>query len=445
MPAAEEQEKVVRKARELGIKFVQMQFMDILGTVKNVTVPVERLERALSEGVFFDGSSVLGYATVEESDMRLMPDPRTFTVLPWTQRNLRTACMVCDVYDHRNNRFEGDPRYALQRMCEKARKKGYVFNTAPEYEFFLLQTDERGRPLPQPSDFGGYFDLMRDRGDEVRKEIVGYLTEMGFEVEASHHEVSPGQHEIDLRYAEALTSADRVMMMKYTTKLVAQRHGLFASFMPKPFYGVNGSGMHTHMSLMSPDGTKNFFYDPEGKYQLSELALCFIGGLLKYAKEMCAILASSVNSYKRLVPGYEAPVYISWANRNRSAYIRVPSGRELRTRIELRSPDPAGNPYLQFCVMLAAGLKGIEEKAYPPEPVERNIFRMTPEERRELQIEPLPSSLGEALEYMEKSKLVREAIGDHLFEHFLYIKGQEWENYRSQVTDWELQNLLPIL
>jgi len=444
MPA-EERKGVLEEAEGLGVKFIQMQFMDILGTVKNITLPIQRLERALSEGVFFDGSSVLGYATVEESDMRLVPDPKTFTVLPWTNGNLKTACMVCDVYDHKNNRFEGDPRYALQKLSEKARKKGYLFNTAPEYEFFLLQEDEGGRPLPKPSDFGGYFDLMRDRGDEVRKEIVRYLIEMGFEVEASHHEVAPGQHEIDLRYAEALTSADRVMMMKYTTKLVAQRHGLFASFMPKPLYGVNGSGMHTHMSLMSPDGTKNFFYDPQGKYQLSELALYFIGGLLKYAREMCAILASSVNSYKRLVPGYEAPVYISWANRNRSAYIRVPSGRGLRTRIELRSPDPAGNPYLQFSVMLAAGLKGIEEKIYPPEPVERNIFKMTPEEKRELQIEPLPSSLGEALECMEKSELVREAIGDHLFEHFLYIKNQEWENYRSQVTDWELQNLLPIL
>ncbi|MEM2266016.1 MAG: glutamine synthetase [Hadesarchaea archaeon] len=440
-----EKKEVVEKAKEAGVKFIQMQFMDILGTVKNITLPIERLERALSEGVFFDGSSVLGYATVEESDMRLVPDPKTFTILPWTDGNLKTACMVCDVYDHKNNRFEGDPRYALQRLMERARKEGFVFNTAPEYEFFLLQVDERGRPLPQPSDFGGYFDLMRDRGDEIRKEIVLHLNRMGFEVEASHHEVAPGQHEIDLRYADALTSADRVMMMKYTTKVIAHKHGLFASFMPKPLYGVNGSGMHTHMSLMSPDGTKNFFYDPKGKYQLSELALYFIGGLLKYAREMCAILASSVNSYKRLVPGYEAPVYISWANRNRSAYIRVPSGRELRTRIELRCPDPAGNPYLQFSVMLAAGLKGIEEKVYPPEPVERNIFKMTPQEKREFQIEPLPSSLGEALECMERSKLVREAIGDHLFEHFLYIKTQEWEIYRSQVTDWEIQNLLPIL
>ncbi len=440
----EDKSKVLKTAETEKVKFVQMQFMDILGTVKNVTIPVSRLERALEEGVFFDGSSILGYATIEESDMRLMPDPKTFTILPWTEEGLKTARMVCDVYDHENNRFEGDPRYAIQRILGKAREMGYIFNTAPEYEFFFLLLDEKGNPTNKPSDSGGYFDLMKDRGDEIRKEIVSHLNAMGFEVEASHHEVAPGQHEIDLRYADALTSADRVAMMKYVAKVIAYKHQLFATFMPKPIYGVNGSGMHTHMSLITPDG-RNVFYDPNGKYQLSDLALYFIGGLLKYAKEICAILASSVNSYKRLVPGYEAPVYISWANRNRSAYIRVPSGRGMRTRIELRSPDPAGNPYLQFTVMLAAGLKGIKDKISPPDPVEKNIFRINAEEKKALGIESLPRNLGEALEYMEKSSLVKEALGTHLFEHFLYIKGQEWDTYRAQVSDWEVKNLLPSL
>lgn len=425
------------------VEFIQMQFMDILGTVKNVTIPSNRLGKALEEGVFFDGSSVLGYATIEESDMRLTPDPKTFVILPWHDGEMKTARMVCDVYDHEGNRFEGDPRWALQRQLEKAAKKGWTFFTAPEYEFFLLLQDERGDPITKPSDYGGYFDLMRDRGDSVRKEMVNYLNAMGLEVEASHHEVAPGQHEIDLKYTDALTSADRVAMMKYVAKTVAYKHGLYATFMPKPIFGVNGSGMHTHMSLMA--GEKNAFYDPRGDYKLSKVALYFIGGLLKYAKETCAILASTVNSYKRLVPGYEAPVYISWANRNRSAYIRVPAGRGARTRIELRNPDPVGNPYLQFAVMLAAGLKGIEDKIEPPEPVERDIFHMSREERAALKIESLPGNLGEALVHMRGSSLIRETLGNHLFNHFLFIKGREWEAYSAAVTDWEISNLLPAL
>jgi glutamine synthetase len=427
-----------------GIKFVQMQFMDILGTVKNVTIPATRLEKAIEEGVFFDGSSVLGYATIEESDMRLKPDPKTFVVLPWLQDNLKTARMVCEVYDHEGNRFDGDPRAALERLMEKARKKGWVFNTAPEYEFFFLMLDERGYPTTKPSDSGGYFDLMRDRGDNVRKEIMNYLDAMDFDVEASHHEVAPGQHEIDLKYADAIASADRVAMMKYVTKTIAYKHGLYATFMPKPFFGVNGSGMHVNQSLMTPEG-KSAFHDPNGPYKLSKNALYFIGGLIKYAKDTCAILASSVNSYKRLVPGYEAPVYISWANRNRSAFIRVPAGRGARTRIELRSPDPAGNPYLQFAVMLAAGFKGIEDKVEPPEPVEKDIFRMSTEEREALSIGSLPENLGQALDCMHQSSLVKGALGDHIFSHFLYIKRKEWDEFKTQVSDWEIQRLLPVL
>ncbi|MEM3519665.1 MAG: type I glutamate--ammonia ligase [Candidatus Hadarchaeales archaeon] len=436
-------DKILEVAEKEKVEFIQMQFMDIIGTVKNVTIPAARLEKALEDGVFFDGSSVLGYATIEESDMRLKPDPKTFVILPWLDENIKTARIVCDVYDHEGNRFEGDPRWALQRQLEKAAKMGFTYFTAPEYEFFLLFQDEKGNPTTIPSDHGGYFDLMRDRGDNIRKEMVNYLNAMGLEVEASHHEVAPGQHEIDLKYTDALTSADRVAMMKYVAKTVAYKHGLYATFMPKPIYGVNGSGMHTHMSLMSEE--KNAFYDPKGPYKLSKTALYFIGGLLKYAKATCAILASTVNSYKRLVPGYEAPVYISWANRNRSAYIRVPAGRGMKTRIELRNPDPAGNPYLQFTVMLAAGLKGIEDKIEPPEPVEKDIFHMSQEERAALKIESLPGNLGEALEEMRKSSLIREALGDHLFSHFLYIKGREWENYSASVTDWEIKNLLPAL
>jgi glutamine synthetase len=438
------EQEIMQSVKKEGIKFIQLQFMDILGTVKNVTIPAAKLGKAFEEGIFFDGSSVLGYATIEESDMRLKPDLNTFVVLPWSQDDMKTARIVCDVYDHEGNRFEGDPRAALERMMGLAKKRGWIFNTAPEYEFFLLTLDEKGNPTTKPSDFGGYFDLMRDRGDSVRKEIVTYLSAMDFEVEASHHEVAPGQHEIDLKYSDAMTSADRVAMMKYVTKTIAYKHGLYATFMPKPIFGVNGSGMHVHQSLMTPQG-RSVFYDPKGPYKLSKEALYYIGGLLKYAKDICAVLASSVNSYKRLVPGYEAPVYISWANRNRSAFIRVPAGREARTRVEIRSPDPAGNPYLQFTVMLAAGLKGIEDKIEPPEPVEKDIYHMSAEERESLGIESLPENLGQALDCMRRSSLVKEALGEHLFDHFLYIKGQEWSEYRSWVSDWEVQRLLPAL
>ena len=436
--------KILNVVKKKEIKFIQLQFADILGTVKNVTIPVMRLGKAFEEGIFFDGSSVLGYATIEESDMRLKPDPNTFVTLPWVQDNLKTARMVCEVYDHEGNRFEGDPRAALQRVMKRTEKEGWIFNTAPEYEFFLLTLDERGDPTTKPSDYGGYLDLMRDRGDEVRKEIVAYLNAMGFEVESSHHEVAPGQHEIDLRYANAITSADRVATLKYVTKTISHKHGLYATFMPKPIFGVNGSGMHVNQSLMTPQG-KSAFHDPKGPYGLSKTAFYFIGGLLKYAKETCAILASSVNSYKRLVPGYEAPVHISWANRNRSAFVRVPAGRGTRTRIEVRSPDPAGNPYLQFAVMLAAGLKGIEDKIEPPKPVEKDIFHMSAEERKARGIESLPENLGQALEFMRKSKMVKETLGEHLFDHFLYIKGEEWKDYSAQVSDWEVQRLLPTL
>jgi glutamine synthetase len=431
-------------AKKEGVKFIQMQFMDILGGVKNITLPVTQLKKALEEGIFFDGSSVLGYATIEESDMRLIPDQNTFLILPWLSDDLKTARLVCNVYDHEENKFSGDPRNLLEAQLAKLKAKGLIFNTAPEYEFFYFKLDEQGRPTNIPADNGGYFDLMRDGGDEVRKETVNYLDAMGFEVEASHHEVAEGQHEIDLRYTDAIKSADRVAMMKYVTKIIAAKHNLYASFMPKPIFGVSGSGMHTHMSLMTKD-SKNLFYDAKGPYKLSKMALYFIGGLIKYAKETCAIFSPSVNSYKRLVPGYEAPVYISWANCNRSTLIRVPAGRGSKTRIEVRSPDPSGNPYLQFAVMLAAGLKGIENKIDPGEPFEKDLYHMTAEERKTNHIESLPGNLGHALHYMSKSQLLRDLLGEHLFNHFLHIKTQEWQKYIMHVTDWEIKELLPIL
>lgn len=442
---SELKEEVLEKVNKERVRFIQIVFMDILGTAKNVTIPAEKLERAIDDGVLFDASSIVGYATIDESDMRATPDLKTFQILPWGDGDLKTAWIVCDIYTPEGRRFEGDPRYVLERMMKKARENGYIFNTGPEYEFFLFKLDENGLPTTKVDDYGRYFDLMPvDRGELVRKEIVNYLNAMDYDAEASHHEVAPSQHEIDLRYSDAITCADRVFLLKYAIKTIALRHSLHATFMPKPLYGVNGSGMHVHQSLITPDG-RNVFYDPDGEFQLSKIAYNFIGGLLKYAKETCAILASWVNSYKRLVPGYEAPVYISWANKNRSALIRVPAGRGLSTRLELRNPDPAGNPYLQFAAMLGAGLKGIEESLTPPEPVEKDIYKLSQKERDELGIESLPANLGHALSYMEESNLMREVLGDHIFTHFLHIKTKEFDDYRTQVTQWEIENFLPIL
>lgn len=437
--------EIIEIVEKEGIKFVQMQFMDILGIVKSVSLPVSQLEHALDEGVLFDGSSILGYATIDESDMRAHPDVNTFQILPWSDGNLKTARMICDIYDSNGKRFPGDPRYVLQKALEKARKMGYLMNTGPEFEFFLFKTDEEGNPSNMPMDSGGYFDMLpMDKSEQVRKEVALMLDNLGFGVEATHHEVAPGQHEIDLRYTDALSSADRILTLKHAVKNVAKMHGLHASFMPKPVYGENGNGMHIHQSLFTLDG-KNAFYDPDDEKGLSDIARYYIGGLLRYAKENCAVLASWVNSYKRLVPGYEAPVYISWAFHNRSALIRIPAGRERRTRAEVRNPDPAGNPYLQFAVLLYAGLKGIEEEIEPPKPVEKDLFHMDKKTREKRGIESLPESLGHALQVMENSEYMKEALGNHIFEHFLHIKKKEWEEYRSQVTPWELEKLLGVL
>ncbi len=436
---------VLEKATAEQVRFVQMQFMDILGAVKTVTIPVAQFEKALDDGILFDGSSIVGYATIEESDLRAHPDVSTFRVYPWTSGDLKTAGIVCNIYDPRGERFSGDPRYVLERQMENARRLGYIFNAGPEYEFFLFRFDSDGRPTNVPSDAGRYFDqLPLDTGEIVRKKATLYFDAMGFEVEASHHEVAPGQHEIDLRYADALTSADRVLMIKHGLKTVALEHGLHATFMPKPVYGQNGSGMHVHQSLTTIEG-ENAFFEPTGKYELSDTCRWFIGGVLHYARETCAVLASWVNSYKRLVPGFEAPVYISWANLNRSALIRVPSGRGMKTRIEVRNPDPAGNPYLQYSAMLAAGLQGVQDRVEPPGPVETDIYRLTGAERQKLAILSLPGSLEEALEEMEGSELMRETLGAHLWTHFNYIKRQEWDEYRTQVTEWELSRFLELL
>jgi glutamine synthetase len=445
-PIYDSKEAIIKAVKEFEIKFIEMQFSDILGAVKTVALPVSHLERAMDEGVYIDGSSILGYATIEESDMRAQPILSSFQIYPWTcNGRIRTARLLCQIFDHAGERFIGDPRLVLEKMLAKAADKGYTFNVGPEFEFFLFKTNEKGEPLAEPSDYAGYFDLMAlDKGEEVRKDIVLNLDSMGFECEASHHEVAPGQHEIDMRYNNALTMADRIMTFKLGVKTIALQHGMWASFMPKPIYGMAGSGMHVHQSLALANG-KNSFDDPSGRFGLSENSLKYLGGLLAHAKEICPILASHVNSYKRLVPGYEAPCYISWANMNRSALIRVPAGRGSRTRVELRNPDPAGNPYLQFAVMLAAGLDGMEHNILPPEPVEKDIYRMSKEERAKNHIESLPENLGIALATMSESKLVRQTLGDHIFNHYMKIKTDEWDEYRTFVTDWEVQRYLRFL
>jgi len=437
--------EILEAAKGEKVQFVQMQFMDLLGFVKTVTIPTTKLERALEEGVVFDGSSVVGYATIEESDMRARPVPETFRVFPWTSGDLKTAGIVCNVYDAKGQRFPGDPRFVLEQTIQRARDLGYVPHTGPEYEFFLFKIDADGRPTNVPSDTGRYFEqLPMDAGEAVRKTVCFYANAMGFDAEASHHEVAPGQHEVDLRYADAMTSADRVLTLKHMIRTVALEHGLHATFMPKPLYGVNGSGMHVHQSLITPDG-ENAFFDPAAKWEMSELMLHYLAGILAHARQTCAVLASWANSYKRLVPGYEAPVYVCWANRNRSAMVRIPQGRGMATRMEVRNPDPAGNPYLQYAAMISAGLAGIDRKLEPSGPVETDIYALTAAERRKLGIDSLPGNLEDALDELEKSEMMRETLGAHVFTHYLYLKRKEWDEYRIQVTDYELDKFLPIL
>jgi glutamine synthetase len=437
-------ESILTAARNEKVLFVRLQFVDILGMPKNIVIPVSGLESALDEGVPFDASSIAGYSTIEESDKIAKPDPESFVILPASVEQRKTAKLNCDIFEPNGKRFEGDVKYILEKMVEKAAKLGYIYNTGPECEFFLFKKDGDNSTMT-PNDTAGYFDLShRDLAEGVRADIALALEEVGIQPYTAHHECADGQQEINFHYADAITTADRVITLKYITKVIATKHNFHASFMPKPLFGQCGSGMHTHQSLYTMDGT-NAFYDPLDKNELSPTAYHFIAGLLKYIRELSLVLNPTVNSYKRLVPGYEAPTYISWANQNRSALIRIPSKRGKSTRCELRNPDVACNPYLAFSVMLAAGLKGIEDKLEAPAPVEKNIYALSEEERQKYGIEQLPESLGHALAVMSKSTLVKETLGDHIFENLLHVKRKEWDTYRLQVTKWEIDSYLPIL
>ncbi|UCH33697.1 MAG: type I glutamate--ammonia ligase [Armatimonadota bacterium] len=436
---------VMKMAKEHDVKFIRMWFTDILGFLKSFSITVEELEGALDEGMGFDGSSIQGFARIDESDMVAKPDPSTFTLLPWRPKEHRAvAKMFCDIVEPDGSAYQGDPRWALKRVLKRARDMGYTYYVGPELEYFYFRSSEGP---PEVLDRGGYFDLTPlDVAHDLRRETVLTLEEMGIGVEYSHHEVAPSQHEIDMRYTDALTMADSVMTYRLVVKEIALRHGIYATFMPKPIYGENGSGMHTHMSLFQ--GEKNAFFDPKNSYHLSETGKHFIAGLLKHAQEICLVCSQWVNSYKRLVPGYEAPVYLSWAQRNRSDLIRVPvykPGRERATRIEFRSPDPACNPYLAFAAMLTAGLDGIENKCECPPPVEENVYEMTEQERAKRGIESLPEDLGHAIELAEGSDVLRGALGDHIFDNFIANKKIEWQEYRAQVHGYELDRYLPIL
>ncbi len=442
--AAAAKEYVLKTTKERGIKFIRLWFTDILGFLKSFAIPVEELEGALEDGVGFDGSSIQGFVRIDESDMMAMPDPTTFSPIPWgSQDSAPVARMFCDIYNIDKKPFEGDPRYVLKKNLKKAADMGYTYNVGPELEYFYFKDNKGTEPL----DVGGYFDMdPNDAAMDLRRDTVLALKEMGIYVDKSHHEAAISQHEIDMRYDDALTMADNVMTYRLVAKEIAMKHGVYATFLPKPVLEINGSGMHVHQSLFK--GETNAFFDPQDKYYLSKIGRSFLAGLLKYVTEFTVITNQWVNSYKRLVPGYEAPVYISWAQRNRSDLIRLPTykvGKEKETRFEIRSPDPATNPYLCFSVLLAAGLAGIKEGLEPPPPVEENVYHMTELERNKRGIGQLPGSLWEALMITEKSDLVREALGDHIFNAFISNKKVEWERYRVLVTDYELQKFLPIL
>ena len=436
-------EQVLRIVKERGVKFIRLWFTDILGFLKSFAVTAEELEVVLEEGAGFDGSSIEGFVRIEESDMIAMPDPNTFCILPWRPDEGSVARMFCDILRPGGEPFEGDPRYVLKRNLKKAEEMGFTFYVGPELEYFYFKNSEGTEFL----DRGGYFDMTPlDLAMDLRRETILALEKMGIAVESSHHEVAFSQHEVDMKYADALTMADNVMTYKVVVKQLALNHGVYAAFMPKPVFGINGSGMHVHQSLFR--GDQNAFFDPDDPYHLSKIAKHYVAGLLKYAPEITAITCQWVNSYKRLVPGYEAPAYISWGTRNRSALVRVPEykpGKEKATRIEYRAPDPACNPYLTFAVMLAAGLKGIEEELELPEPVEVDVYNLSEEERRRMGIGTLPGSLGEALDIMERSELVKECLGEHVFYSFLRNKRAEWDAYRAQVTEYEIKRYLPIL
>ncbi|AOQ24021.1 Glutamine synthetase [Moorella thermoacetica] len=441
MDDKEKRAAVLQQAEEWGVKFVRFQFTDIFGVLKNVAIPVDQLPKALNNELMFDGSSIEGFVRIEESDMYLRPDPDTFVVFPWRPHEGSVARLICDVYNPDGTPFAGCPRSTLKRVMAEAAEMGFTMNAGPEAEFFLFHTDADGRPTLETQDRAGYFDLTPvDLGEDARRDMVLTLEQMGFEIEASHHEVAPGQHEIDFKYAEALTTADRIATFKFVVRTIAQRHGLHATFMPKPIYGINGSGMHANLSL-SKDG-KNAFDDPSDELGLSQVAYHFIAGIMAHARALTAVTNPTVNSYKRLVPGYEAPVYIAWSPRNRSPLIRVPAKRGASTRIEVRHPDPSCNPYLALAVLLKAGLDGIKKGLTPPPPTDKNIFAMTPAELKAEGIGVLPGSLEEALAALEQDEVIREALGPHIYERLTLAQKMECEEYRTRVHQWEIDQYL---
>ncbi|WP_292387405.1 type I glutamate--ammonia ligase [Methanosarcina sp. UBA5] len=437
-------EDVLEAVVERDVKFIRTQFTDTLGIIKSWAIPVEQLEEAFESGVMFDGSSIQGFTKIEESDMKLVLDPSTFRILPWRPTTGAVSRILGDVYLPDGRPFEGDPRYVLKSAIEEAKKMGYSMNVGPELEFFLFKLDANGNPTTELTDQGGYFDFSPlDRAQDVRRDIDYTLERMGFQIEASHHEVAPSQHEIDFRFGDVLSTADNVITFKYVVKSIAYHKGYYATFMPKPLFGVNGSGMHTNQSLFK-DG-KNAFYDPESTDQLSQEAMYYIGGLLKHIKEFAAVTNPVVNSYKRIVPGYEAPVYLTWSAKNRSSLIRIPATRGNGTRVELRCPDPSCNPYLAFALMLRAGLDGINNKIDPGEPTNTNIFHLTEKEREEKGICSLPADLKGAIDEMRGSEFVKEVLGEHAFNHYLSAKEMEWNEYKAIVHPWELDKYLHML
>ncbi|MDQ0350705.1 glutamine synthetase [Alkalibacillus filiformis] len=435
-------EEVYKRIEEENVRFIRLQFTDLLGTIKNVEIPLSQLDKALDNQMMFDGSSIEGFVRIEESDMLLHPDLDSFVVFPWTSEKGKVARFICDIYNPDGTPFEGCPRYNLKRNIERMEKLGFTdFNIGTEPEFFLFKLDERGEPTMELNDKGGYFDLApTDLGENCRRDIVLELEEMGFEIEASHHEVAPGQHEIDFKYSDAVKHCDDIQTFKLVVKTIARKHGLHATFMPKPLFGVNGSGMHANMSLFS-NGV-NAFFDENADEQLSEVAHQFTAGIIKHAVNFTAVTNPTVNSYKRLVPGYEAPCYVAWSGQNRSPLVRVPSSRGLSTRIEVRSVDPAANPYMAMSVMLAAGLDGVENKLTAPEPVDRNIYVMDKEEREANGVQDLPATLYDALQHLKEDEVIKGALGEHLLEHFLEAKEIEWDMFRTQVHPWEREQYL---
>lgn len=432
----------MRLAKEEDVRYIRLQFTDLLGVIKNVEIPSSQLPKALDNKMMFDGSSIEGFVRIEESDMYLVPDLDTWVVFPWGNEHGRVARLICDIYNPDGTPFEGDPRYILKRALKEAEEMGYTaFNVGPEPEFFLFKLDAKGEPTLDLNDQGGYFDFAPlDLGENCRRDIVLTLEKMGFEIEASHHEVAPGQHEIDFKYANALKAADQILTFKLVVKTIAHKHGLHATFMPKPLYGVAGSGMHANQSLFR--GNENVFVDESDELGLSETAKHYLAGILLHARGFTAITNPLVNSYKRLVPGYEAPCYVAWSAKNRSPLIRIPSSRGVSTRIEVRSPDPATNPYLALAVMLKAGLDGIKNKLAAPPAIDRNIYVMNEEEREENGISSLPSTLKEAIECLKADSVICEALGEHALIHFVEAKEIEWDMFRTRVHDWEREQYM---